>query len=292
MNRTPWLLVVVNALILILLAAANFISRAKTIPGWLGPLADWLAVDPLKWVFFFTVVGVLLPIADKAFGAHNFRKLKAQRILNKLVDELLDGDGKKNRVTLFKAARGWRVFLSLFWRMIWYADEKGRSFGDIIRIRPWGLYLYVYARPSKTKNPRSCAVYRVFREQGRGCEGMAGTVWIEDEYTARNIPAPFASGELRTVKKLSDYSESHPYRKYAELTNIRDERQLRAREHYGKHFHGTRIESQEGGGWGVLLLDSTAQTCPIGESKKKNDAADQWLKRYSSYAEILSSILT
>lgn len=297
MNRSPWVLTITSVVVTLSLGFSNYVARVgvDSTPKWLRPIAEWFGelfgADVARWVLTFTVVGAVIPIADRLVGIHRFRKAKIQRLLDQAVAELLAGDARTHRLTLFKATRGWRLWL-IFGYRIWRQDDKGSALRDIIKIRPAGLYLYVYARPKRAWNPHSCAVYRVYRNRDRDCDGIAGLVWQQDEITKRNLVVPGKPGELRKMKELETYPPDHAYRTYANETNVRTTQQLRAREHYGRHFHGTVIEDGAAEKWGVLLLDSMAVLCPIPESKKAADRGDAWMQRFDRYAETVSQLLT
>ena len=242
----------------------------------------------VEWVWFFTGIGVLVPLIDRAFGSHQFQKQRAQRILDHLVREVFGGDTKQHRLTLYRAVRGYRVWAGLLFHRIWRQDEKRLAFLSLLRVSPWAWYLYPWARPKKSINPYSCAAWRVFRAKKRDCEGAAGLVWQNDTHTVTNVQHAFSPGELRSIQSFDDYPETHPVRQYAAATNVREARLLRSRETYSRHFHGMVIEDSDGVKWGVMLLDSSAYSCPIPDGRKGELAQDEFRR----YAELLSNILT
>lgn len=293
MYKTPWVLAGLQAIVALFLGFATYVSKENwaSIPGWLQPFAGYVAGRELWWIFVATAIGITLPLIDRAIGAFAFRKSRVQRILDQMIAELFDAEPQTHRITLFKAARGWFVWGVLL-RRVWSQDDWLPVFAELFRTNPFGLYLYVYARPRKARNPSSCAVYRVYRHRQRDCDGMAGAAWVDDEITKRNVQS-FAPGTLRSMKELDSYEDGHPYRAYAAETNISAARQLRAREQYGRHFHGTVIvEGGSGTKWGVLLLDSSAVKCPIPEMKRSGDKGELFNRDFNRYATTLSQILT
>ncbi len=223
---------------------------------------------------------------------YQWRKDRVQRVLGKVVKHLLENDVKRNRCTLFRAVFGWEAFLRLLWRSLWHHDDKLPVLADVFRILPWGRYLIVYARPAGAPNERSCACFRVYRTRQNASEGVAGRIWDLDAFTVMDVPE-IPAGKLRNCKDLDDYAQHDPLRQFAEMTNIRVARQIRARTRAARHFHGTVISSADGSRkWGVLLVDSFQVKSPFPSGKRNGDKGTTFRERFDGYAETLSTMLT
>jgi hypothetical protein len=262
----------------------------EKLPQWLRPIASYIAPDVAAWIVWFVILGATIPLLDKAFGGWKFRKDKAQKVLDQMVSELLEGRADQHRVTLFRAVRGLRAWCIFAYRF-WWQEEK-RAALMAFPFVPWGLYLYVYVRPKRSWNPRSAAFFRVYKHKARDCEMFAGKVWQARGVRTVSADESFGPGSLRNIRGLDTYQEGDPVRTYSAATNVGSARQLRAREHYGKHFYGTVIEDGAGDRWGVLLLDSISDTCPIPENKKAYDKGAQFNERFDSFAQLLGTLMT
>src|SRR5439155_13020477 len=129
LSKTPWLVTAASVLITLFLGVSNYVARVgvANTPRWLRPIAEWLSgligSDPGLWVFVFVTLGALVTVADRVWGAQRFKKAKIQRVLDHAVAEILSGDAKTHRLTLFKAVRGWRAWLSVLGNRLWRQDE-------------------------------------------------------------------------------------------------------------------------------------------------------------------------
>lgn len=295
MKRTPWWLAAINAVLLLLVALAGYLKALPEVPA--GSLV-WAEISTAvrgrsaEAILWATVAVIMLGVIRESITVYQWRKDRVQRVLGKVVKHLLDNDVKQNRCTLFQAVRGWRAFGQLGWRMLWYQDDKGPILRDIIRIKPWGHYLIVYARPAGAPNDRSCACFRVYRTRPKASEGVAGRVWDSDEYTVRSA-TEVPEGRLRHCRALETYPEDDPLRLFAAQTNIQRASQLRARTRAACHYHGTVIASGDGSRkWGVLLVDSFTSECPFPPAGRKGDKGSMFCERFNGYAETLSTMLT
>lgn len=297
LKKTPWYTLVATLAILVAIAALTYAATLtdqqvlalrpawRTVIGWARPEARF-------WIFVFTAAAATIQAYEKLGNIFAFRHDRAKAVLDLMVKHLFANDPQQNRCTLFRARVGWRIYLHLFPRLL-RQDDKWPILKDLLRIRPFDLYLYVYARASRARNAQSCAFFKVYRTKERDCEGFAGTVWVGGELlTLRNLdpPDPDALKSMTRGKtKLEDVGGSNnKLVRYARATNIKNVVQLRARERLARHFAGVAIEDKEGRKWGVLLVDSVSKSCPFPtESEGQGFAED-----FETYARVLAAILT
>lgn len=295
MKRTPWWLTAINAGLLLLVAFASYFKALPDVPTgsavWIE-IASAARSRSADAIFWATVAVIVVGVIKESITVYQWRKDRVQRVLGKVVKHLLDNDVRENRCTLFQAVSGWRAFVQLSWRALFYQDVKWPIFRELFRIKPWGKYLIVYARPAGAPNDRSCALFRVYRTKTTGNEGVAGKVWESDEYTLRGV-TPVPQGKLSNCRPLNEYSEHDPVRRFAEETNMQRASQLRARERAARHYHGTVITTSDGSRkWGVLLIDSFNAECPFPVRQNRSDRGAMFLERFRGYAETLSTMLT
>jgi len=294
-KRTPWILTVLTALLLTAAATASYFKAVEPDPSWSAvwvKLADVARSRSAGAILLVTVAVIALQVLRESIVVYQWRKDRVQRVLGKVVKHLLDNDVKLNRCSLFQAVRGWRAFSQLFWRMLWFQDDKGPILRELVRINPLGHYLIVYARPAGAPNDRSCACFRVYRTRPTASEGVAGRVWDSDEYSVRSA-SKVVEGRLRNCRSFDKYHENDPLRRFAAETNLQRASQLRARSRVASHYHGTVIAAGDGSRkWGVLLVDSFKTACPFPASVRQGDKGSMFCARFNGYAETLSTMLT
>ena len=292
MKRTHWAFFWFNTGILFLLAMLAYVGKAgvEATYLWLRWLAEPMASRPALFGLGVACAGLVGQIAERSFSSFEFRKKKVRRLLDQMVKELLEGNARDHRLTLFRAAPGWRVWMTFLVR-IWGQERRWRLIQEYLRIHPFGLYLYVYVRPTRSYNDRSCVCYRVFRNH-EGSEGVAGMVWERDQWILRNLPI-IPPGSLKDMPELTTYRPGSAVLEYARLTNISRASQLRARQRYARHFYGTVLEGGETSTkWGVLLVDSTKSTCPFPEDVPKSRKWDHYEASFETFTQVLTNLLT
>lgn len=296
LKKSPWIILVLSLLILVAIAGLSYAAsltddQMKTLGRIPKAVVQWVHPGARYWIFILTGAGALLQAFEKLTNIFAFRQDRAKAVLDLLVKDLLENDPRQNRCTLFRARRGYRLWLHFIPRIL-HQDDHLTILRDVIRIRPWGLYLYVYARASKAKNAKSCVAFRVYRNKERDCEGFAGKVWMEGEFiTLRDLDAPDPQSLKNRTKgksKLTDLGPGNKVVKYARATNITNLVQLRARERVANHFVGMSIEDKEGNKWGVLLVDSIKPSCPFPTGVD----GEQFAEDFQTYARVLAAILT
>ncbi len=295
MKRTPWVLTALNAVLLLAAAIASYFKAVDPDPLWSpvwAQIASTVRSRSAGAIFFATFAVISLQVVRESIAVYQWRKDRVQRVLGKIVKNLLENDVKQNRCTLFQAVRGWRALGPLLWRTVWHQDDKAPIFADLARIRPWGMYLMVHARPAGAPNERSCAIFRVYRTRPNASEGVAGRVWDSDVYTVTATPE-VPVGKLRHCRAFHEYDQNDPLRRFAEITNMKDAKQLRARTRTARHFHGTVITSADGSRkWGVLLVDSFRADSPFPSGERNGGRGHAFRERFNGYAETLSTMLT
>ena len=231
-----------------------------------------------------SVAGTLVELGRSYIERRHGYKPALQRLLDDFAAREFKGRAKKNRLTLFKATSGLRLFLYGLARLPLF--EKSHKWAALRRLRPRRRYLGVYVRASEARNRRSTTALRV-SDTAAECEGMAGSVWEEGACLLANLPK-IDPREVRSITALDTLPEHHPIRVYARGTNIRELVLLQSMEHYARHFLGCLIRRQDGTPWGVLLLDSEEETCPFPDDGTGGDFG----QRFFMLAAVFGKLIT
>jgi hypothetical protein len=290
MKRTPWLLLLIGSLmaaaIVFFQRAAVFDSKSDVAPSLLLGLYTWAQPRAGTAIILLAIGTAFVQAVEKGWGIHRFRKDVHTRFLDQILLELFDNNGLENRVTLFKAVRGFQAIPSFLYRWVFFAEDRFRLLG-MLPLNPFGSYLIVYARCAKSANPRSCSMFRVYSQSPERCEGFAGLVWSTDFAVTRNLPN--VKERLRKLKRKGDIKDvtkpGHALRRYAVESNLTTCAKLRAVNRFAQHFFGTALWTGGGKKWGVLVVDSTANLCPFPETDLM--MADE----LKSYAKSLTNTL-
>lgn len=295
MRRTPWLFFTVRFLLLLQIAFLTFLAKVGVdgLPHWLR-IYGTLFAGGSNYAIFVCAVGVaVLDLLERVAGALQFRKERIQGILDHIVSKLFDGKPKDHRCTLFRAEKGYVVFWIVLWRALVHQESRLLHL-KALPLRPFGTYLYVWARAKGNKNHRSCVAFRVYHREGKPCEGIAGRVWERDVYETHDMPA-LEQGNLAGVQSLRDLDDSHPVSRYARAGNVASIAQLRARERFARHFYGAVIENPRNQKkWGVFLVDSTSRTCPWPTTNRGRGTTKlkDFEKEFASLTIILATVVT
>jgi hypothetical protein len=161
-----------------------------------------------------------------------------QRIMQTMLDELLDGDKNNYRITIFKDA-------NVFRRSRLYRAHRKR-----------GRYVYVWERLG-TEHPNSNTCFYYSAETARDCQGIAGAVMqgltdimVTDLPDIENIDlnsVDFNNKRAAATKAVISYME----RGY-----INDFETLKRLHRKARHIYGNILNDIEGNPKGVLVIDS------------------------------------
>lgn len=146
-------------------------------------------------------------------------------------------------------------------------------------------YLYVYARSTDSRNSKSSAAFKV-SDSRNSCEGFVGIVWEKGFHRVGDLPE-FEEGELRGLRSLDGHPRKDEIEAYMKATNISSLEQVRAIEHFARHFIGAKVRVGEGE-WGVLLLDSEQPVCPFNVKQQKGGSFG---KEFENHTKVLARIL-
>jgi hypothetical protein len=252
--------------------------------GWLLWVHDNSNVE----IFVLAAAAFLFSATKELPVVIGFRIRSLRKALDQFIVQRCSGNPRLHRVTLFAKAPGiWVVLVGMtrLFRSRFGTPEKWRA---LWRVKWFHPYLYVYARASGSRSPLSSAAFRV-SDTADECEGIAGQCWEQGFCIAYDLPK-LTVDELRAVTDLESLPEIHPVRKYAEETYTRSIAQLHATNHPARHFMGVivRVEGKE---WGVLLLDSEADTRPFPNVGYKENGG-VFGKSFKEFAAVLSHFLT
>jgi hypothetical protein len=294
-KRTPWIFFTVRFLLLLQIAFLTFLAKVgvEGLPPWLR-FYGTLFASTSNYVIFVCAAGIaLLEMLERVAGSLQFRKERVQGILDHIVKKLFEGKPKDHRCTLFRAAKGYVVLWIVLWRALAHQESRLLHL-KTLPLRPFGTYLYVWARAKGNKNHRSCVAFRVYHREGKPCEGIAGRVWEREVYETHDMPT-LQHADLEGVQSLHGLEDAHPVSRYARAGNVSSVSQLRARERFARHFYGAVIESPRNQKkWGVFLVDSTSRDCPWPTTNrgKAHTKQKDFEKEFESLTVILATVLT
>lgn len=230
---------------------------------------------------------LLVTFVERLVVRHHYRKQVVEGFLNEVVATLFDGDGKANRLTLFKQVGPFRARFISYWRLRHQdsPDAKPLKRAALARMGWTGKYLYVYARATVAHNKLSSTVWRVYGNR-QSSEGVAGFVWDspEEVILLRGLH-PIDPSTIPDKTPLEALSGA--VREYAKRARVTDARQLRAMRRVPQHFIGTVIQTQGGRLWGVLLVDSMKSTCPFPAEKNAKHK-----RQFGHHAKMVSLLIS
>lgn len=285
-NRLSRLLTALSVGVAILVALLTYsmrVARADA-PAWL----QWLAFDHSAILALIalisSVVAAVVELVRSYVASRHYRRAILAKLLNDFSREMFRDRARNNRVTLFRATDGWRVWLWTIWRLpIFGKLHKWRA---LLGVKPHARYLNAYLRPMAVRNQVSTAAFRisdVFEE----CEGVAGLVWESGSVALKDLPI-IDRATIRALSALKDLPADHPVAKYSAGTNITDVSLLKSCDTYARHFLGTVISASDGTPWGVLLLDSQDDQCPFFQD---GELSEPYVNRFNDCARYLGKIV-
>jgi hypothetical protein len=241
-------------------ALATYATRIKTgdEPLW---FTNW-AIAHRQHIALVVLACALVQILNDAWRWYTGARHPAKETLQKLVEDFskthFKERTKKNRVTLFRATQGWRVF---FYGVAKLSLRKQAHKWHALWSVKWNeTYLGVYVRPASVRNSKSASALKV-SDHPSECEGVAGLIW-EEGGTVELLHLPAVDiARLRSTHKIESLPDDDPLRVYCNQTNIRSIDLARSFDHFGRHFLGTVIRRSDGTQWGVLLIDSEDSEC-------------------------------
>lgn len=286
MKRSGRLLATFSTLGSLLAAWVTYSTRVSVgdEPKW---LVDWTLANRSTAAALLLVVTVMIAVADWIrlyLSSRHEQKNILLKIISDYSKTLFADRTRHNRLTLFKLTNGWRVWI---WALIRLPKfDKSHKWLALLRVNPRATYLGVYLRPNGVRNRTSCAAFRV-SDDPEECEGVAGLIWEQGYVILPNLPRVTRS-KIRELDSLQDLPADDPVYQYAEATNVRDIRVLKACDHFARHFVGSVIRKGDGTSWGVLLLDSEDDDCVFAT---EGDASALHAQRISDCARIIGKIV-
>lgn len=288
MRKIKKVALLLSALVAVGLGLLNYIGRLSATDH--SVFVDYLQSNKLAlstYVLVLGIGGVLLDLLRNFLEGRYETVRIIDKLLNSYAKALFDNHTMNNRLTLFKRTRGWSAFLwGIGKQKIFPVRENWSAFRALFKITWSAEYLRVYLRPQHSWNRKSAAAFRISDDPAI-CEGVAGLIWRQNSLVKVSGLRNIQTGELRDVASVDKLDEAHPVRQYAESTNLRDIVLLRARKRFAKHFVGTVIENGSGERWGVLLLDSEDENCPLATGP----TTSEYQRRFEDCALIVGKIV-
>ena len=237
-------------------------------PAWLVRIA--LAYRPYALVTGWAAAAALaiFQFLQAIFARPAFRRKAVQQTLDVLV-ERCSGSPRKNRVTVFKKAKGWQIICIGLWRLRgnYWSKEKRYKAAALLSLNWMWDYLYVYVRSSRGRRQASTAAFLISDDFPNAWSGVAGRVWEEGFLILPDLPRIQATDRSNARKlelnHILQQKGNDRLKRYVTATRIIDTKQLRSIETFARHFMGETIQVDGVGVWGVLLLDSEEDTCPF-----------------------------
>jgi hypothetical protein len=280
-----------SLLLAIGLCLMNYATRIPADDKNLPFVSSFVFAHRLDLANSVLVLGLATALVD-FFVKHVLEgRYESQRMIEKLLASyskaLFDSQTMSNRLTLFKRTRGWSAFLwGLGKQKIFPMRENWHAFRALFTINMNADYLRVYLRPARSWNRASTAAFRISDDPNM-CEGVAGLIWSQNSVVKICDLPTLQSTQLFGLKKLNDLAPDDNVRKYAEATNVTKPHLLLARKRFARHFVGTVIENSAGERWGVLLLDSDDENCPLAAGS----STTEYQKRFEDCALILGKLV-
>jgi hypothetical protein len=248
--------------LLAMLSASLTFAQNPPQGAWFLGFRTWVEAHSGTFASLIFLLAVVAPVIE-GLQAYLLKRHENKEALQSLVDDFarkyFEDSARKNRITLFKATMGWRLYLWSLGRAL-----RARDWHKIhaaLRIKWAEQYLGVYVRATDSRNPKSSVALRI-SDNPNECEGLAGRVWEDGWCFLPNLPA-ISREQIGGIKSFADLEPMHPVRIYAEATHIHDITVLKSMQNFARHFIGFPVRRSEGKMWGVLLLDSDAATCPF-----------------------------
>jgi hypothetical protein len=292
LRKRSLVFVFITSLTALVSYVATYSARVKLgdEPRW---LTDWLLAHNAAIPFAVLVLSVITLLGESWRAYVEYRhpaKSALVRLLNDFAKTRFSDNLKRNRLTIFRATQGWRVWMNGTLRLLFSTSFNNRhKWRALFRVKPHLTYLTVYMRPLATRNVHSTVALRI-SDTTRKCEGVAGRIWDEGSALVPDLPH-LDPDTVRGVKQLSDLSETDDIRRYAKATNLDNEDGLvimKSMDHFARHFIGYAIKTSDGKHWGVLLLDSEEAVCPFGANKAGGELGKWMIDR----ARLFGSLLT
>jgi hypothetical protein len=287
------MLIGLSALTSVFAAAVAYATKVKEgdTPSWLVAFALSKRESLAAGLLGLSVLGTMVESARAYISERHMSKGVLQKLLEDLAKTLFGENAKRNRLTLFKKTRGWRVFVWALIKLPWFG--KRHKWRALFRLKWRDDYLGVYLRPSSVRNKNSLTAFRI-SDQARYCEGVAGLVWEENFVMIAGLQKVDPES-TRKIKGLADLPATDPIAQYARSTNVSDPILLKSIENPARHFFGTIIRLGDGRPWGVLLLDSEEDDCPFpfgtGKGSKNKRRAGNFGKTFFTYADLLGKVI-
>lgn len=287
MRKLSVFLAVLGVMSAILAGILRF-SLASPPSGIFAPLHRFALANQGEITLTLVVVTVLLPVVE-GIRTYLTDRHQTKSVLDRVISgysrEWFNDTTRDNRLTLFKVSSGWRL---MSWALV-RAPFAPKSWGALLfRLRPMEKYLGVYIRPRNVRNHLSAAVFRI-SDRPEECEGVAGLTYDKNGLCSiEELPAINAE-MVSSVSKLDGLSHDDPVRIYAARTNVKSVGMLRERKQFSRFFAGTVVRDSNDCTWGVLLLDSADQDCPVIVNGKFDT---NYLTRFTDCARIVGRIIT
>lgn len=242
--------------------------------------------DHKYWITFASfgiIVGYHL--FDILVERNKIQKKWVKKFLEHIVNLDLGGNNYHTRVSVLRAKKGYRIFLSRLWYLFiirFFENFKEHSWLQSFRQIPIHLfseYLYVYQRYSFPKGKRSYTCFRVRKnngvavkcyKEGVDCEIMTSCI--------SDIVLPDKFSQLKQLNT----SQQKRVKKYMHDSYIADNNYetLLSMVIRANNIYATPIIIDQQQVWGVLIIDNDEQQ-PVSFKKKIDPVIERYIKLFS-----------
>lgn len=195
-----------------------------------------------------------------------------KRFIERIHEELLDGQAATHRVTLFREIGYIPALLRNYCSLFRHLFSKNRWRSIFYLLPPqYGNYLIVDTRCGHPFQQISSTMFRVETNEAKHCEGIVGYIRFTNLTACKPDLPDIADIDLEKFKDLSDIKNRQDRKSIAEYMtagHIREFNNLRKMHSRARHFLGAPINKKDGSPWGVLLIDSLAEQNPFSQDLK------------------------
>lgn len=235
----------------------------------------WIALTSFVIIIGYHVFDIIIE-------QNKVQKKWVKKFLQHIVNLDLGGNNYHTRVSVLRAKKGYRIFVSRIWYLIimkFFENFKEHCWLQSIKQIPIHLfsdYLYVYQRYSFPKEKKSYTCFRVRKdngvavkcyEEGVDCEVMTNCIsdiGLPDKFSQ------LSSSQQRRVKKYMHDSFIADNNYGTLLTMVKR----------ANNIYATPIIIDQQHIWGVLIIDNDEQQ-PVSFKKKIDPVIERYIKLFA-----------
>ena len=243
-----------------------------------APGINFVFHHKIEFSIILTIILVSVGTSQNTYFPKRFSRKIRQAIMNSIIKDLFNNNGKEIRVTLFRDA-------GIMRNIFFYAKDFLNSFGDKYKSKNrFKMKKYIYAKErvgTEYLNSRTYFAYSLQTE--KECQGIAGRArHFLESIEVSNLPdiKNCNLNEIDMRKKKSQIVKS--ITEYMVRGYIKDFETLKRLNIRSRHFYGDVVYNREGKPDGVIVIDSVQDNSPFSEDIKR---------RIAVYKELIGSVV-